>query len=515
MLYFRTDLNKSLLLRQVATGRLVRLANGIYSTDTKTEPASQIRDGILKILAYLRPGSIISHSSALLPDMGASMGLITVTDPKLGDAYVHDLPGMKIIASPGPAVLDSDSALNGDLYSSSPARAFLENLEPSRINRKVGQSRQMTEESLLKALRRISPHNDDVNKLLAAAKTVVMQANGKWAAELDRFERLVERSKQGVGPLHLSGDVDWGRIELFEKFSVELKRGIHENGRFQFGGAPIFPNRPDISDLRFHNLAFFESYFSNYIEGTEFPPDEAYEIATATNPSFYKSKEGHDIRALFGLYSKPEFFLMEDSNPQEFINNLKAWHAHFGEHDAKRPIHPGQFKDRKNWVGGTKFTEPNKVEKTLKLSWEIGETLASEPYDCAIFRAASTVCIHPFLDGNGRITRLSSSSLLARHGLLHPIIPTVFREDYLLSLQAFSNGDVLPIIRMYARVMDITASVPFEKTTLEVAEFLEYKNAFRRSEKAKWGGDYVPSDEKVTGESFLPSQLFDSVHREV
>ena len=41
--------------------------------------------------------------------------------------------------------------------------------------------------------------------------------------------------------------------------------------------------------------------------------------------------------------------------------------------------------------------------------------------------------VHPFSDGNGRTARLAMNCMLSARALSRIIIPTVYREDYLLS----------------------------------------------------------------------------------
>lgn len=498
MLIFRNEKNRTILLRQVARGNLVSLAPGIFSNDTVTEPGAQIRANVVKVIEFLRPGSTISHASALLPDMGASEGVVIVTDPAMkNDPYLHELPGLKLLSTPGLPALPSDTSISANLHISSRGRAILENLEDNRINKKLGRPKQLPLDRLESVILKLAPHQEDVDGLDAVVTLSNKESHGHWDIEVQRFRDLqqsVQSTQNRSSPLHRSSDVDWARIESLEKFSIEIKRGIHGNQRYHEGGLPKFPNHPSHTDNRFHNLSFFESYFSNYIEGTEFEPDEAYEIATSINPNIYEAKDGHDIRALFELYSKPEDFLRPDKSAQDYLKNLKVWHEVFGNHADKKKIHPGKFKDRANRVGGIFFTDPHQVEKTLIKAWEMGQELAKEPFDHAIFRAISTVAIHPFLDGNGRITRLASSSLLAQHGLMRPIIPTVFREDYILALQAYSNGDYTPVIKMYSRAMELTCSIPFESEFSDLTSWLKEKNAFRLPHKAKWGMPYIPDD---------------------
>ncbi len=101
MIVFRNQENRKRLENHEKSGKIIRLMPGVYSTDLSSDHAIQVRLYFLKILTYLRPGSIISHRSAIKQDFGIADGVIIVTDPGINDNYVHDLPGLKILVSPG------------------------------------------------------------------------------------------------------------------------------------------------------------------------------------------------------------------------------------------------------------------------------------------------------------------------------------------------------------------------------------------------------------------------------
>lgn len=488
MLVFRTQTNRKTLENAVKAGRLRRLASGIYSTDLATDPAAQICQGLVPVLAYLRPEGLISHRSALVTDFGASEGFVVITDPRLSENYLHTLPGLRILAVSGPRPLSSDTRLKG-IFVSSVWRAALENKEPRRRLRSLGRSITLETKDLEALLAARLTSQVEVDGFLQGLKVVTDDAQA-WATERGALERWVRdrgaRLTLGADPLFLSPLIDHPRLALFEDLARQLLRGLHGNEALWGAGLPPFPSRPAIDDRRFLNLAFYESYFSNYIEGTEFPPEEAHEIALDPRPAG-QGKEGHDIRALYSLYADPEIFLRADHTPDEFLANLKFWHTQFGAHTDKAAIRPGQFKNRANRAGSTWFTDPAQVEGTLRAAWEIGLSL-TEPFDQSVFRAVSTVSVHPFLDGNGRITRLAASNLLGRAGKARMMIPTVFREDYLLAVRAFSNGNPVPVIRMFRQAALITASVPFEQPFADLTRWLKARNAFAAPDEARWHG---------------------------
>ena len=69
--------------------------------------------------------------------------------------------------------------------------------------------------------------------------------------------------------------------------------------------------------------------------------------------------------------------------------------------------------------------------------------------------------IHPFLDGNGRATHRMMNAELSAHGLCRIVLPTVIRNEYLLSLRRFTNGsNIDALIRILDHCWRWTSSSP-------------------------------------------------------
>jgi Fic family protein len=86
--------------------------------------------------------------------------------------------------------------------------------------------------------------------------------------------------------------------------------------------------------------------------------------------------------------------------------------------------------------------------------------------------------VHPFADGNGRIARVMLNAELVRGDRVRIIIPTVYREDYLLALRALTRqGNADPYIRMLDRAQDFTARIDFNNYERALAH-LRAANAF-------------------------------------
>ena len=73
-----------------------------------------------------------------------------------------------------------------------------------------------------------------------------------------------------------------------------------------------FRNRPDrnTSPDSSRNFAFFESYFSNYIEGTVFEVDEAKSIVETNRPLPARKEESDDVLGTYKIVSNKDEMLV-------------------------------------------------------------------------------------------------------------------------------------------------------------------------------------------------------------
>lgn len=75
---------------------------------------------------------------------------------------------------------------------------------------------------------------------------------------------------------------------------------------------------------------------------------------------------------------------------------------------------------------------------TLRKGWELYDGLAPG-LPRAIFMAFLVSDVHPFVDGNGRTSRIMINAELSSAGQTTILIPTVYRDDYLQALRALSR----------------------------------------------------------------------------
>ena len=92
--------------------------------------------------------------------------------------------------------------------------------------------------------------------------------------------------------------------------------------------------------------------------------------------------------------------------------------------------------------------------------------------------------VHPFVDGNGRIARMMMNAELSATDTARIIVPTVFREDYLLALRKLSrNGRPNTYATIMERLQRFSANIPCSNFE-EAKTFLQEANAFSDAEDA-------------------------------
>lgn len=214
---------------------------------------------------------------------------------------------------------------------------------------------------------------------------------------------------------------------------------------------------PSILDVNFTNTehfknkAFFESYFSNYIEGTDFAIEEAEEIIFDNREIENRANDSHDIFGTYEIVSNQKIMLSPSTSFADFIADLKKINKTIIP--TRLDKKPGEFKTKVNKAGNTIFVHPDYVIGTLKKAFEISETI-SHAISKSIFLSFVVAEVHPFTDGNGRTSRIILNRELLFAGYASIIIPTVYREDYIGALRSLSRkGRPAPIVTMLLRAL--------------------------------------------------------------
>ncbi len=456
-------------------GLIRKIAPRVYTSSLEEAPEKIIRRNWYRIVSELFPEAFLSHRSAL-ERMPTPEGHLYLTRSYKN---IVELPGLTLHFSKGPAPLEDDLLFFGNLKVSSLARAWLENLQRTRGSGEEAKalSREQLEEKMEAFLR--VKGEDAVNQVRDRARAIVPSLG--MEKEFTDLNQLITDllgtglSKNLVSPIArarvLGEPVDPDRVQLFESVYEEL----------------VKKDYPDYADQNksiqsYQNFAFFESYFSNYIEGTEFTVDEAKQIITTSTPLPARDEDSHDVLGTYQIVSNRSEISIIPTSSDHLLQLLKERHAILLS--ARKTKNPGEFKDRNNRAGNTEFVDKELVPGTLKKGFD-WYSLLQHPFAKAVYMMFMLSEVHPFLDGNGRIARVMMNAELCSKGLSKIIIPTVYREDYMGALKKLTKQrDADAYIRMMLRAWEFSSNIhdesleSMEKYLITCNAFLTHKEGY-------------------------------------
>lgn len=417
----------------LARGELRRLARGLYTRNLTDPPERVLRRNLFDVVAALYPGALIADRSARLGGQPAEDGSLFLVHERPGET---ELPGLILRPRKGPAVADGDLPLSAGLHMSSVPRALLENTALSRSRRgRVARTLNRTElEEWLESL--LEQRDEGGFQRLRQQVSTLAPRLGLDAelAVLDPLMGAVLGTRSDVharSPLlrarQAGQPYDPRRLERFETLFEALDR-LAPTGRLLL----------DPPGERYRFLPFFEAYFSNFIEGTEFAVEEAREIVFDRLIPPARSADAHDIMGTYRLVTDQVEMSRLPRDGGELLDLLKARHRVLL--DGRPDKQPGVFKTDANRVGAVEFVAPSLVEGTLREGFRYYRRLAY-PFARAVFQMFLVSEIHPFNDGNGRVARVMMNAELVAAAEVRIIIPTVFRNNYLMALRALTAND--------------------------------------------------------------------------
>ncbi|MEA3286976.1 MAG: Fic family protein [Candidatus Marinimicrobia bacterium] len=455
--------------------RVRKLIPRVYTSNFMDSDEVIIKRNLWVILGHLYPGAVLSHRSALEGGLSSDGHIFLTYKYK----KIVDYPGVTVHLVTGPDASNDDPGFISGLHISSQARAFMENLQDSRET--GGKSKALDRvviEDRLDQICRIKGE-DVLNQLRDDAQSQV--------ADLD-MEKAFNRLTRIIGAIlstHTADELDspltkaraqgWpydpNRIELFSTLF----------SRLQSSSLPLLTDSQN-SDSEKQLFAFFESYFSNFIEGTVFELDEAREIIFNQIIPLQRPADAHDILGTFRIISNHEEMNRPSDDYSTYQYLLQSRHLTVMEMRPDKA--PGQFKLKANRAGNTHFVEPDLVKGTLLKGWEMQQGLP-DAISKAIFQMFLIAEVHPFEDGNGRIARIMMNAELSKSNLQKIIIPTVFRENYLLALRALSRSqNPSPLIEALLKVQTFSSQIAFQDWDSAI-ERLNSSNAFEEPDEAR------------------------------
>lgn len=456
-------------------GSARKLAPRMYSTNLVDSPEELINKHIYSIIEHFYPETVLSHRSAF--EVRPKNGVLILSGRKRARV---NLPGVTLhfVDERGPHPKDLPFL---GLFIAHEARAFLENLRPSRRSEGSIQKNWTREELEKRLLSKLELAGEEaLNQLRDEAKEYSQDAG--LISEFTELNSVIGSllGTKEIANLSLAKsrafvkgeNFDQERVNLFTDFFIFLK-----DLKLNLGEDPKMQN----SD-HFRNKAFFESYFSNYIEGTEFEIEEAEEIVFDKKPSD-RPKDAHDILGTFEIVSDAGEMRRVPNDEKDFLAMLLRRHKTLMSYRPEAL--PGEWKQKNNRAGNTHFVDFDKVEGTLKKVFSLFHSLPPGLPRAAYMMLMVTE-IHPFADGNGRIGRIMLNSELETQKLGSIIIPNSFREDYMLSLKAVSKQRRFsPYIRMLERALKFSNMI----------DFSNYQNSRKEIQERNWF--LLPSEGKI------------------
>ncbi len=458
--------------QQLKAGLLRKIAPKIYTTKLEEAASEIIYRNRYQIISHLFPGAIISHRTAFEGDVkpGGSLFLTYSQRRNLS------LPGLTIRLIKGEFSKQGTNPFLETLYISCYERILLENLQLSRQRGNVRKTvDKAAVEHRLETLCRIQGEAE-LNRLRDRAKTLA--ASIGMIPEFHQLDEIIgailgtrsnEVLKTASARARAQGlPYDAERLERFMSLHAALRSTV----------LPIRQLSETPTILR--NIAFFDAYFSNYIEGTEFAPEEAANIVFKNRPLEHRHADSHDIIATYNIVSNTLEMCSPPDSPEIFEMLLKKRHAVLL--GARKDKRPGEFKEIVNRAGNTVFVSPELVRGTLAKGFELYQLL-DDPFARAAFIMFVVSEVHPFLDGNGRLARIMMNGDLVFAGQCRIFIPTVFREDYLLTLRRLTReGDAGPYIKMLDKAQEFVSKIDFDNYDNAV-KMLYASNAFAKHDE--------------------------------
>ncbi len=464
-LFFDDVASRTTLSKAVGDGRIRRLAPRIYSADLVSAESEIVRENWPLLCSHLLPGAVIVDRSAATSGV-VFKGSLTVAAET--SRKIIELPGLEIRIRPG-TPHPSDSPWTHGLVMSSPARTLVDNLAPSRSRGgRPSRTLTMTELEDWVARKYITWGPERTDRLRAQARDLA--ATTGRAHHIDTIDALFDQLT-GIEPVRsTAGELfravtagqgwDGRRIRLFAQAADTLSRL----------SSPAVPDWLAECDPP-RELPFYESYFSNYIEGTTFTVEAARRIVETGIPPAERPADGHDILGTYRCVVDPVGRAATSTDPDELIGNLVTRHQEIMR--GRPDKNPGIWKTENNRVGSYDFVDKNLVEGTLRKGLEhLGDL--PEGFPRALYLMIVVTEVHPFEDGNGRVARVMMNAELSATAAARIVIPSVYRNEYLAGLRRTSttDGDLAAYVRVMTHAWRWSAAMPWNDTAATEGQLL-------------------------------------------
>lgn len=443
--------------RWVQQGNVRRIGPRLYTKSVELPDETIVRSNIWNIVSLYFPGAILAAKTSLIKAPSEN-GNVWVFSEK---PRIVTLPGHLIISWKGSTLPDDEPFVHG-LMSRSPAQTLLDNQRTKPKGKRTGESASLTPEEVELYLERLLNNEPGKQTFLELQERLAKEGPSLTATMIALRGEGGTRLVTASGRARARGEaIDLNRERLFTKLAEYLVTRPSE-------GLISNPGQ----DRR--AVAFYEAYFSNYIEGTRFNLEEAREMVFEGRVPANRRSDADCVMETYRL-------IVEDpgadySTYDEFETRIREIHRRLMS--SKPEADPGRFKATRNWAGDYLFVSPDHVRGTLRAGYEL--SLSIPPgLSRAIYLSFLIAETHPFVDGNGRVSRLILNAELEQTERQRIIIPTVYRDNYIQALRAANQSDhFLPLARAMAFAQEFTGNMKLTSIYSAQEEF-KATNAFQ------------------------------------
>jgi len=188
-----------------------------------------------------------------------------------------------------------------------------------------------------------------------------------------------------------------------------------------------------IKEKELETFAIKFTYTTNRIEGSTLTHRETALLLekgiTPANRPIEDIKEAEQHREVF--------YDMINYDKKITLSTLLHWHKKLFQYTKKDKA--GKIRDYDVWISGSRHIPPKPIELGLLLreffDWYNQSKKKIHPVQLAALAHFKFVSIHPFGDGNGRITRLLMNYVLNNNGYPMLIIDYTQRNSYYTALE--------------------------------------------------------------------------------
>ncbi len=478
--------------KAAALGLVRRIGPKLYTRNLDDAPEQIVARNLWSLVGALLPGALVADRTAMATGPAADGSLFLVCDRRRD----IKLPGLVIRPRRGAGPQPGDKPFAGGLFFSSSARAFLDNMEPSRRGKGGAASRTLSHKEIETRL-------DDIARIQGKAALDIIHDEARLIAPaigreqaftaLDRLIGTILRNREDelagnrAKAPSASRPYDPDRVALFQALHRELR-----------DSAPVVRAAPALGKDGQASLVFFEAFFSNFIEGTKFDVGEAADIVFHAIMPTGRPEDAHDVLRTWRIVSDPVEMSQTPADAAALQTLLKRRHAILmSAHPEKNP---GIFKDRPNRAGATSFVAADQVEGTLEKGMEFYHSLETA-FARAVYMTFLVLEVHPFTDGNGRAARIMMNAELVQAGEARILVPIVYRNHYASGLKTLSRtGSAESLVRTLDFAQRWSAAIPWGSLG-ESWALLERSNAFADPAEAREAGIRLRIPADVAGAS--------------